>query len=162
MVWKQYIYKIIIITINTKTMTKTKLSISELLQLQAELVGNQNVKGLLALKLNMLAKYRLSQLYKVVSEELSVYQKINDELIQKFGEEKDGGFVIPAKITEHDKHGETYDIDNPNIELYLAELNPILADTKELDLPEIYVSDLKDAESEGFYPLFFEKILKDK
>lgn len=56
-------------------MKKLSLTIAELLQLQAELVGNQNVKGLLALKLNMLAKYRLSQLYKVVSEELSVYQK---------------------------------------------------------------------------------------
>ena len=135
-------------------MKKLSLTIAELLQLQAELVGNQNVKGLLALKLNMLSKYRLSLLYKVVSEELSVYQKINEELIKKYGEEKDGSFII-MNFVEDSKTGEK--TLNPNIEKYAEEINPILQEERELETPEIKIGDFQDTKVEGYYPVFLLK-----
>jgi polyhydroxyalkanoate synthesis regulator phasin len=97
------------------------------------LAGNEQVQGLLGLSMTMLAKFRLGKLVGELTKEVEAYQKINEELIKKYGEEKDGSFVI-MNFVEDSKTGEK--TLNPNLEKYAEEINPILQEERELETLE--------------------------
>ena len=48
---------------------------------------------------------------------------------------------------------------NPNLEKYSQEINPILQEEKELEIPEIKIGDFQDTKVEGYYPVFFSKVV---
>ena len=137
-------------------MTKQVFKLAEVLQLQQELVGNEQVQGVLGLSMTMLAKFRLGKLVGELSKEEEAYQKIKEELIKKYGEEKDGSFVI-MNFVEDSKTGER--TVNPKLEKYMEEINPILQEEKELEIPEIRIGDFQDIKVEGYYPVFFSKVV---
>ncbi len=139
-------------------MKTVNLTVEEILQINAELVGTEKQSGILTLKMNMLTKFRLSKLYKAISDEISIYEKINVEMFEKYGEQNESGYSIPHFI-EEDDNGEKVQKYNPKLKEYFNELNPILKEVKEIEFPEITIEDFKDAETEGYFPLFFEKIL---
>ena len=135
-------------------MTKQTFKLAEVLQLHQELVGNEQVQGLLGLPMTMLAKFRLGKLVGELAKEVEAYQKVNEELIKKYGEEKDGSFMI-FNYVEDEKTKEK--VLNPNLEKYSQEINPILQEEKELEIPEIKIRDFQDTKVEGYYPVFFSK-----
>lgn len=94
--------------------------------------------------------------YRAITKEVEVYQKINEELIKKYGEEKDGSFII-MNFVEDSKTGEK--TLNPNLEKYAEEINPILQEERELEIPEIKIGDFQDTKVEGYYPVFFSKVV---
>ena len=50
---------------------------------------------------------------------------------------------------------------NPNLEKYSQEINPILQEEKELEIPEIKIGDFQDTKVEGYYPVFFSKVVTE-
>lgn len=139
-------------------MTKQTFKLAEVLQLHQELVGNEQVQGLLGLPMTMLAKFRLGKLVGELAKEVEAYQKINEELIKKYGEEKDGSFMIFNYI-EDEKTKEK--VLNPNLEKYVEEINPILQEEKEVEIPEIKIGDFQNTKVEGYYPVFFSKVVTE-
>lgn len=139
-------------------MTKQTFKLAEVLQLHQELVGNEQVQGLLGLPMTMLAKFRLGKLVGELAKEVEAYQKVNEELIKKYGEEKDGSFMIFNYI-EDEKTKEK--VLNPNLEKYSQEINPILQEEKELEIPEIKIRDFQDTKVEGYYSVFFSKVVTE-
>lgn len=137
-------------------MTKQVFKLAEVLQLHQELVGNEQIQGVLGLSMTMLAKFRLGKLVGELTKEVEAYHKINEELIKKYGEEKDGSFVI-MNFVEDSKTGEK--TLNPNLEKYAEEINPILQEERELEIPEIKIGDFQDTKVEGYYPVFFSKVV---
>lgn len=140
-------------------MKKIQLTNQELIQLQNEIVGTSPDSGLLSLKMSVLTKYKLNKLAKAVKDELSSYNTVNEDLIQKYGETgPTGGIVIPFYIDE--KTGdEITKVENPNFEKYLKEINPVLQTLVDIEVPEISINDFKDAETTENYPILFEKII---
>ena len=139
-------------------MTKQTFKLAEVLQLHQELAGNEQVQGLLGLPMTMLAKFRLGKLVGELAKEVEAYQKVNEELIKKYGEEKDGSFMIFNYI-EDEKTKEK--VLNPNLEKYAEEINPVLQEEKELEIPEIKIRDFQDIKVEGYYPVFFSKVVTE-
>jgi hypothetical protein len=78
-------------------MEKATLKIVQFYNLEAELNGTQNpqtgeklTKGLLSEKLQLKTKYWLSDLAKKVKEQTDACNELRNDLIKKYGEEKDG------------------------------------------------------------------------
>ena len=98
----------------------------------------------------------MSKLNNELAKEVETYQKINDELIKKYGEERDGNYLIPNYLGDSETSEKKQ---NPNILKYLEELNPILLEEKEIEFSEVKIEDFQDVKIEGYYPIFFSKIL---
>lgn len=140
-------------------MKTIQLTNQELIQLQNEIVGTSPESGLLSLKMSVLAKYKLNKLAKAVKDELSSYNTVNEDLIQKYGEPgPNGGIAIPFYIDEKDGD-EIKKVENPNLEKYINEINPVLQTLVDIEVPEISINDFKDAETTENYPILFEKII---
>ena len=137
-------------------MVKKTFKLAEILELSQELNGNAKLQGILSLSMTMLTKFRLSKLNNELAKEVETYQKINDELIKKYGEERDGNYLIPNYLGDSETSEKKQ---NPNILKYLEELNPILLEEKEIEFNEVKIEDFQDVKIEGYYPIFFSKIL---
>ena len=99
--------------------------------LLGDLVGSgQPLNDLLRKPLKPLVAFRLSQVARVVGEKLEDFDKARQPVFEKFGKEVDGQIVVGK-----DK-----------IEKFAEEYNPILAEPVDIDLPEITIADLGDAE----------------
>lgn len=120
-----------------------KLRLDEIIELYYELNGrsiqSENdvkviSKGLLAQKLNLKTKLYLQRLNKVVLEEVKMYEELEKELVKK------------------------YDNIQENIESYLKDKREILSAEKDIDVSNLWSSDLKiediNLETEEFYPVF--------
>lgn len=120
-----------------------KLRLDEIIELFYELNGrsiqSENEvkvisKGLLAQKLNLKTKLYLQRLNKVVLEEVKIYEELEKELVKK------------------------YDNIQENIESYLNDKREILSAEKDIDVSNLWSSDLKiediNLETEEFYPVF--------
>ena len=86
-------------------MEKIKLSLAELLTLEAELngyvnpqSGEQILSGFLKEKLNLATKYWLTKLSDKLTSKKKTIEVLRDELIKKFGEEKDGNIGIEIGV----------------------------------------------------------------
>ena len=139
-------------------MTKQTFKLAEVLQLHQELVGNEQIQGLLGLPMTMLAKFRLGKLVGELAKEVEAYQKVNEELIKKYGEEKDGSFMI-FNYVEDEKTKEK--VLNPNLEKYSQEINPILQEEKELEIPEIKIRNLQNTKVTRNYPVIYTKVVTE-
>ena len=140
-------------------MKKIQLTNQELIQLQNEIVGTSPESGLLSLKMSVLTKYKLNKLVKTIKDELASYHTVNEDLIQKYGESSStGGITIPFYIDE--KYGdEIKKVENPNLEKYFNEINPVLQTLVDIEVPEISIIEFKDTETTENYPILFEKII---
>jgi len=168
-------------------MEKITLKLYDFLNLEADINGvvdqrtGQRVrKGLLQYPLPMGVKYWITKLAKTVGEEKTIIDGLKDELVKKYGTERDGSIVVATTIDDLDKKGNPIKIKvkNPEgeeVEVNRQVINPqylafekdyaeILQQEKELEYRPISLSDLathdhpNGLETEETYETFFKLV----
>jgi hypothetical protein len=144
-------------------MSKKKLSLGEIINLEAEINGVTNpqtgevlLKGLLAENINLVIKYRLTKLAESLASDKKTLDDMRNDLVKKYGE-SDGKGAISVE-THLDKAKTQI---NPKFELFAKEYNTLLAEQKEIDFPTITLEDIKDVKGEGFYGTFLKLITEE-
>lgn len=144
-------------------MEKIKLSVLEMISLEAELNGLANQesgevlsKGLLGEKLDLVTKYRLKKLSDALAAEKKIVDELRGELIKKFGkEDKEGHFTIPKYSDEENKVESLEYID------FKTQYEALLVDEKEFEYTPLSFEDLKDIKTDERYDLVFRLIKED-
>jgi len=143
-------------------MEKIKLSLAELLTLEAELngyvnpqSGEQILSGFLKEKLNLATKYWLTKLSDKLTAKKKTIETLRDELIKKFGEEKDGSIGIETFLDEEKTKV------NPKFIEFQDEWAKLLSEEEEVEYNPLTVADLEKIDSEGNYNLVF-KLVKEE
>lgn len=141
-------------------MSKKKLSLGEIINLEAEINGLSNqqtgevlLKGLLAENINLVIKYRLTKLAESLASDKKTLDSMRGELVQKYGESDGKGNIL---VEPHLDKAKTQL--NPKFEEFAKEYNALLAEEKEIDFPSITLEDIKDVKGEGFYGVFLKLI----
>jgi hypothetical protein len=144
-------------------MNKIKLTLGEVLSLEAEINGAANpqtkeviVKGLLSENINLVIKYRLSKLVESLASDKKTLEGLRDELIKKYGEEDGKGGIMIEPFSDEAKT-----IQNPKFVSFVNEYNALLAEEKEIDFPHVTLNDIKDIKGESFYGVFLSQISAD-
>jgi len=142
-------------------MEKIKLSLAELLTLEAELNGFTNpqtgeviISGFLKEKLNLATKYWLTKLSDKLTSKKKTIETLRDELIKKFGEEKEGSVGIETFLDEEKTKV------NPKFVEFQDEWAKLLSEEEEIEYNPISVADLEKIDSESNYNLVF-KLVKE-
>jgi hypothetical protein len=140
-------------------MKKTKLTLGEIITLESEISGLTNqqtgevvLKGLLSENINLVIKYRLSKLVDSIGADKKILDGLREELIKKYGEEKDGAIFIAPFLDEAKA------VQNPKFGQFVQEYNTLLAEQKEIEHPVVTLEDIKDVKSEGRYDVFLKLI----
>jgi hypothetical protein len=143
-------------------MEKIKLSLAELLTLEAELngyvnpqSGEQILSGFLKEKLNLATKYWLTKLSDKLTAKKKTIETLRDELIKKFGEEKDGSIGIETFLDEEKTKV------NPKFIEFQDEWAKLLSEEEEVEYNPLTVSDLEKIDSEGNYNLVYKLVKED-
>lgn len=143
-------------------MEKIKLSLAELLTLEAELngyvnpqSGEQILSGFLKEKLNLATKYWLTKLSDKLTAKKKTIETLRDELIKKFGEEKDGNIGIETFLDEEKTKV------NPKFIEFQDEWAKLLSEEEEIEYNPLTVADLEKIDSEGNYNLVFKLVKED-
>lgn len=144
-------------------MEKIKLSITEIVGLEAELNGLVNPetgevisKGLFGEKLDLATKYRLKKLSDALTAEKKIVDDLRQELIKKFGKEEEGGkFTIPMW------EDEAKTIEHPGFAEFKKQYESLLVEEREFDYNPLSVEDIKDIKSDERYDLVFRLIKED-
>lgn len=169
-------------------MEKITLKLYDFLNLEAELNGvidartqERTRKGLLQQALPMGTKYWLSKLAKAVAEEKTIIDGLKDELIKKYGTEKeDGSIMVELGIPELDKKGNPVMIKvkaedgsekeqarmviNPQYLAFEKDFNEVLQQEKELEYRGFSIEDLttqdkpNGIETDESYDTFFKLV----
>jgi hypothetical protein len=136
---------------------KVKLTLSDILGLDIELSGfvnqesgEQMIKGLLAQDLSLVTKFKLSELRDTIAPHKKNIEDLKNEIIKSKGEEKDGAVSIP--IMKDDKF-------NPVFLEFQQEYNTLLAEEKEIEVPNLKIEDFNISTIENYYVFF--KLLKE-
>jgi len=143
-------------------MEKIKLSLADLLTLEAELngyvnpqSGEQILSGFLKEKLNLATKYWLTRLSDKLASEKKTIEGLRDELIKKFGVEKDGNVGIETFLDEERTKV------NPKFVEFQDEWTKLLSEEKEIDYNPLSISDLEKVESSENYSIVFKLVKED-
>jgi hypothetical protein len=144
-------------------MNKVKLTLGEILTLEAEINGAANpqtkeviLKGLLSENINLVIKYRLSKLAELLVSDKKTLDGLRDELIKKHGEEDGKGGIMVNPFLDEAKT-----LQNPKFVSFVNEYNALLAEEKEIDFPHVTLDDIKDIKGESFYGVFLKQISSD-
>lgn len=144
-------------------MSKKKLSLGEILTLEAEINGVTNqqtgevlLKGLLSENISLIIKYRLTKLVESLASDKKTLDDLRNELIKKYGEEDSNGGI---SVETHLDKAKTQV--NPKFTEFANEYNVLLSEKKEVDFPSITLEDIKDIKSESFYSVFLSQITAD-
>jgi len=153
-------------------MEKVTLKLQEFYSLEGELNGlinNQTgetvAKGLLGEKIRLTTKYWLHDLLKKVSTEKESVEKLREELIKKYGVEKDGAVSIPVYINEviDDDTKEIISREiNPSFVLFQNDFNSLLQEERELEYHPFKLAEFENVETNGVYVTFFKLIKIDE
>lgn len=144
-------------------MEKIKLSITEIVGLEAELNGlvNQQTgevvsKGLFGEKLSLVVKYRLKKLSDALAAEKKVIDDLREELIKKYGEEHEGGgYSVPMWADEEQT------IEHPDFTEFRNQYDALLVEEKEFEYTPLSIADIEDIKSDSRYDLVFRLIKED-
>jgi hypothetical protein len=150
-------------------MEKIKLSLAELLTLEAELNGysytqlNSKTKeeeeivfiGFLKEKLNLATKYWLTKLSDKLTSKKKTIETLRIELVKKFGKEQEDGSTKVEEFVDETKKEFT-----PSYIEYQQEWFKLLSEEEEIEYNPISVADLEKIDSESNYNLVF-KLVKD-
>jgi hypothetical protein len=144
-------------------MSKKKLSLGEIINLEAEINGVTNpqtgevlLKGLLGENINLVIKYRLTKLAESLASDKKTLDEMRNDLVKKYGESDGKGNI---SVETHLDKAKTQI--NPKFEEFAKEYNTLLAEQKEIDFPTITLQDIKDVKSEGFYGMFLKLITEE-
>jgi len=145
-------------------MQKKTFKLAEFYQLELELNGALNPEtgekisqGLLSQKLSLSIKYWLSDMAKKVKEQKDQCETLKNELIVKYGEEKDGKTQVSYSIKAEDGTN----IINPAFISFQNEFQKLLLEERELEYKELKLSDIGDIETEERYELLFSLLKVD-
>ena len=140
-------------------METIKLTLSQVLELEAELNGFVNpqtgekvLDGFLKQNISMLVRYRLGSLVERLAKEKEVIGKLHDELVVKYGEEKDGMYNVNSRL----ESGEI----NPNFLSFQREYSEILTESIELEYTPLSPKDIEEVKTTENYNLLL-KIIKE-
>ena len=144
-------------------MSKIKLSLGEIINLEAEINGVVNqqtgqvvLKGLLAENINLVIKYRLTKLAESLAADKKTVDDMRNDLVKKYGEEDGkGGISVETHLDKAKTQA------NPKFEEFVKEYNTLLSEQKEIDFPTITLEDIKDVKSEAFYGMFLRLITEE-
>jgi len=149
-------------------MEKVTLKLQEFYSLESELNGlinNQTgetvTKGLLGEKIKLITKYWLHDLLKKVSAEKESVEKLREELIKKYGTEKEGAVSIPIYINEVIDNDTKEIISreiNPSFVLFQNDFNSLLQEERELEYHPFKLEEFENVETDGVYVTFFKLI----
>ncbi len=144
-------------------MSKKKLSLGEIINLEAEINGLTNqqtgevlLKGLLAENISLVIKYRLTKLVESLTSDKKTLEDMRNELVKKYGESDGKGNI---SVETHLDKAKTQI--NPKFEEFAKEYGTLLAEQKEIDFPTITLEDVKDVKGEGFYAVFLSLITEE-
>lgn len=118
---------------------------------------NKLAIGILEEKMNLVAKYWLDELGTLVAKEKAALDKIQNELIIKYGTSDENGMVT-VKVSELNEKGE--EVFTSNYISFFNELNIIFSQPKTLDYYPIKLEFLKEISTTSNYKSlyrFFEK-----
>jgi hypothetical protein len=144
-------------------MSKKKLSLGEIINLEAEINGVTNpqtgevlLKGLLGENINLVIKYRLTKLAESLASDKKTLDEMRNDLVKKYGESDGKGNI---SVETHLDKAKTQI--NPKFEEFAKEYNTLLSEKKEIDFPTITLQDIKDVKSEAFYGMFLKLITEE-
>jgi hypothetical protein len=152
-------------------MKTQSLKLFELLNLEAELAGATNnqtgekiIEGLLNQKLPVVTKYHLNILLSNLSSEKKTIDSLRDELIKKHGKEDENGNIGISMVIEtgelNDKGEPVKDI-NPSYIEFNDEYGELLGQEREIQVPQIKLSDLDKIETKDNYILVFKHLIEE-
>lgn len=134
---------------------KIELTLGEALNIRVELIGDElsqipeDRKGLLHENIKPIIKFKLNKVLNQIETERLSFEKVREELINKYGKEvKGGGKSIDPKT------------DPESFNKFREEIFEILKEKVFINFTKINVEHL-DFESNKFYKLVFDKFLKD-
>lgn len=142
---------------------KLKLTLDEVYQLSLEISGITNTqtgekisKGLLNQELNLVTKFRLSELRDILVPYVKNIDTLREELIKKLGtiDEATGSMSLSYTI----KEGDDNVIVNPKYIEYDNSMSALLKEEVEIEVPEFKIEDF-DIKTDESYNVFF-KLLK--
>ena len=156
-------------------MTKTKLKLADVLNLEAEINGFTNpqtnekiINGLLNEKLSLVAKYWLNDLSKKANEIKVDVDKLRDELIKKYGEDDGTGNVgivysVDAfnedgtPMTQLNEAGESVQLKrvNPKFIEFQSEYETLLQEEREVEHYEFTLAQFESVETADNIKVFF-------
>jgi hypothetical protein len=152
-------------------MLNTSLSLSQILQLEAEVNGivNQSTgkvfsKGLMREVLKFKTKYWLMQLSENLIDERKRIESIRESLIKELGETgEDGNISIPMfiNIVLDEEGKEVSKETNPNYLEFQEKFNELLIESKEISHGKFLLGDFESVESAEVYPVFFKLISEE-
>lgn len=135
-------------------MTKTKkstLTVNQLRELNYELNGIGEFKGLLKEKLPMVTKYHLTNVAKIAAEVFANSEPLRVDLISTHGEEdSQGGKHIPETIVEGGVR-----VLNPKLVQFHEEWAKVVSVEKEVEHHDFVIADFASLETDANYPVFF-------
>ena len=140
-------------------MSTIELSLAEILTLEAELNGYVNpqtgekvLDGFLKEKLNLTTKYWLSKLSNKLQSEKSILDKIREDLIKEYGEEKNGNISIEMFEDESRTKLNTKFIE------FQKKYSELLEEKREITYSPLKLSDLEDVKTNENYVVLFKLI----
>jgi hypothetical protein len=142
-------------------MKTTKLKLSDIFILEAELFGTKNnqtneivTHGLLSQTLTITTRYWLTKLGEIAQSEKKIVDTLSNDLIKELGTvTENGDYLITGTI---EKDGET--ITNPKFVKYNDEMNKLLAEEKDLVHFEFTLDLFDKITTTENYPTFYNLI----
>ena len=146
----------------------TKLTIDEILQLDAEINGFTTPQGQVVYEgfnkqpLSIILKYELSEFSKKLKQERETVEELRNELITKYGDPQEDGSIQISPTVEEKKGKKTETVRNPKYTEFIEEYGKLLNKEIELEHPEITKTDLKDAgKTKDQYNILFRLVSND-
>lgn len=149
-------------------MEKFTLTLADVLDLEGEINGLVNnetgqviYEGFRKQNLNIILKYDINTFGELLKNEVKSIDVIRDELVMKYGKEKDGTIVVTMYDEVKDDEGNVISRKySKNFIDFNNEFNTLLTSkTKEFDVPTITKEDLKNAgQTKDDYRVLFKLI----
>lgn len=145
-------------------MEKITLKLYDILNLEADINGLVNQengklirKGLLQFPLPMTTKYWLTKLAKNVGEEKKIIEGLRDELVKKYGKEKDGQIIVPRLMPELDKKGNPVKVKVKNQEGEEVEVDKLILTPEYIQFDKEYAEVLNTEKELEYRPFSLEE-----
>jgi hypothetical protein len=122
-------------------MKSTKLTLDQILALQIELEGNDQIKGIFAHKLPFKTKYYLNELLQSIKPSVEFVRSESDKLVKELGVEDNGQIIIKQ--------------DNPAFAQYWKQMEEITSVEKEITHYPFTFSDFEHCELDGYHRHIF-------
>lgn len=150
---------------NKKT---TTLTLREVYELESEISGlvfgeKTIIEGLLNQKISIVTKYHLTKLVSKLKEEKTLMDQVKNDLIKKFGEEKEDGSVsiepfLVTKSTDHNDEEVEQRVQNPKFIEFSQDYSKLLEQNKDLEHYAFTIDDLSKVETKDNYTVLFKLI----